>query len=48
MHCSLFANDCRCQEGIPLKVVEFLSSVGLSGSAAAGEAGNNQSHSVSD
>ncbi len=45
MHCSLFANDCRCQEGIPLKVVEFLSSVG---SAAAGEAGNNQSHSVSD
>ena len=39
---------CRCQEGMPLKVAEFLSSVGLSGSGAAGEAGTHQSHSVSD
>lgn len=49
MHCSLFVNGCRCQEGIPLKVAEFLSSVDLSGSAAAaGEAGTHQSRRVSD
>lgn len=48
MYCSLFVNGYRCQEGIPLKVTKFLSSVGFAGSAAtAGEAGSNQSHNVS-
>ena len=49
MYCSLFVNGCRCQEGIPLKVAEFLSSnVGLASSTAAGEAGSHQPHNVSN
>lgn len=47
MQCSLCVNGCRCQEGISLKVAEFLSSVGLRGSAASGEVRTHPSHSVS-